>query len=286
MFGLTSLPLTAIAFMATVLPLVAFGYDLHLHLLGMVIALIAVVYGFRVHPSIGALTSLASSLVLSFVFVSGTRAVIIAVFLQALLVAYTNYGWWSFWLCLTGYRLWLHGSVVTLWTFPEFCIFSFIKMKLARSYADERERHPSPRWSSLIFPSDMELECLTPLIHANDVFVHSILPVLVNTFLRVSHLVLDKFAQVGKLIIWHCFPYWISGARHHAWRPAWKVAQDERDLAERLAQKVPLRRIEDQKEARQENWIRPSAGFERLDCQARQRDQRIKSALASDNSQA
>ncbi|KAI3324758.1 hypothetical protein HD806DRAFT_534222 [Xylariaceae sp. AK1471] len=127
MFDLSLAYHLALVAVAAALSPVVFWANLQLSTLGVAMIIVATVYTSCVHPAYGVLTLLVAAIILSLVllarFLARSRAAIVACLLQAQLVVRTNYGWWGFWLCLLGYRLWVLGPVMMqLWIIEEFII--------------------------------------------------------------------------------------------------------------------------------------------------------------------
>ncbi|KAI0877676.1 hypothetical protein GGS24DRAFT_510572 [Hypoxylon argillaceum] len=243
-----SLPRHPLAFAALVIGIacLASWADMLLPLFGTVVSGVADIYAFNVHPTIGVLTFLVTSLILSFAFVASSRLLIVAALLQSLLVAYTDYGWWTFSLGLTAYRLWTVGLLsTTLQSIPELCLFLCIKLHLSFpenkptirdkqgrvrriSFKEHRARFPYPPWSSFLWSSDIKLDWITPWVDAYQYFRPSTVLGLQTLCLMIAFMIYAT-GQVMKDVVWRF-------SRNPSWCPDWRVAKHKRQEEERLAQ--------------------------------------------------
>ncbi|TRX87968.1 hypothetical protein FHL15_011141 [Xylaria flabelliformis] len=208
----------------------------------------AVVYGWNVHPAIGAWTLVGAALCWSLIFLASARLIMAATILQSLFTTYTDYSWWSFWIGLASYRCWVAGPSMAVWVIPEICVLLWVK--LCWSCATIR-RHPSFPSPSVFWPSNPELDWITPWIHAwRQCASPAILLVLV-ALLGFTKKALFITSEVVKTIIW-------SLTENYAWCPEWRLAEFERALEESQAQRRRDRpspeALQRQREAARKNW--------------------------------
>ncbi|KAI1752780.1 hypothetical protein F4782DRAFT_114532 [Xylaria castorea] len=210
---------------------------------------IAVVYGWNVHPAVGVWTFIAAAFCLSLAFLASARLIIAATILQSLLAAYTDYGWWGFWLGLASYRFWVAGPQMALWVIPESCVLLWLR--LCGPFSRTTRRRPLSPSPSDFWPSNIELDWITPWIRAWKMCVRpATLLVLVN-LLGLTNKVIFGTSEVVKTIVWSC-------TENYAWCPEWRLAKFERRSEEfwarRRRDKLPSDVLRRQREAAQKSW--------------------------------
>ncbi|KAI0474801.1 hypothetical protein F4859DRAFT_514647 [Xylaria cf. heliscus] len=238
-----SVALVAFAFAAALL---AHCTEMLLPFFGTALSTVAVVYGWNVHPAVGVWTFVAAAIALSFAFLASTRLVIVATAALSLLAARTNYGWWGFWLALASYRCWVGGPQMALWVIPESGILLWLKLCEPFSRTT-RSRPPFPPLSSL-WPSNPELDWITPWIHAWEMCARPTVQLVVAALLGLINKVAFTTSEAVKTIIW-------AFTESYAWCPQWRLARFERSseefFARRRAERLPAEVLYRQREEAQ-----------------------------------
>ncbi|KAI1132676.1 hypothetical protein F5Y10DRAFT_260829 [Nemania abortiva] len=214
---------------------------------------IVVFHNHKVHPAVGVLTFIAAFLILSFTFVVSSRFLIFATCLQSVFVVYTDYGWWTFWLGLFCYRLWLTDLRTTVFgTIPEFCLYTCLKMyfnpaiwgpethsqdggRVYRiSYAEFKRRFPSPPLSSLLLTSSTKLDWKAPWIDSYQRYICPAVSLVLKDLLQFVKSLWWCIGQIFMHFMWFV-------TRDEAWYPDWALRMHEEQVAQGMAERLAQR---------------------------------------------
>ncbi|KAI8626677.1 hypothetical protein F5Y19DRAFT_488041 [Xylariaceae sp. FL1651] len=225
----------ALVAMAVALSLYGYWVDMQPFFSGLATSIVAVAYFSKVHPAGGVLSLLMISLLFFLVFSSNFRMVFAALILQSSLFAYTDFGWWGFWLVLFGYRLWMLGPELALWQASDMFVVQLCRCAIPSSaYPKPGSIPPLAVWTSGLepdwtIPLQAALEYIPPVL----AFVTFYLSLLLGILQPYLGVVYNFGRTIVQTILW-----WGSRYSYH-WRPDWKIALDIRNEQKRRDARVP-----------------------------------------------
>ncbi|TGJ82691.1 hypothetical protein E0Z10_g6068 [Xylaria hypoxylon] len=216
---------------ATVLSLYLHWNGNLLFSLGCATCLLAVAYNLDV-SFLGAMVSFTASLVLLWALIASYTYPVIAIILQLLFSAGTNYGWWTFWLGITVFGFHHIGWEAILHTMSYLAGFEFLRATLP---ASDGTLHLCYSPFSILLSLSINFDFLTWWIHAYQMEIHPTVSLMLRSlllvFIKITYTagqVLYTAGQVWKTVVYH-----FTDSYH--WCPDWKIEEIARISAEHKA---------------------------------------------------